>query len=60
MRNLTSLVSMSAASLMLLIGAACNQAQEEAEGEAAPAAEATSDEGQSEDADDEDADDDDG
>ncbi len=56
MRNLTTLITMSVASLMLLIGAGCSQAQEEAEGEAATAAEDTSDEGQSQDADEEDAD----
>ena len=53
MRNLTRIVTMSATSLVLLIGAACGQTQEEAEGEAAPAAEDVSDEGQSQDADDE-------
>jgi len=56
MRNLTTLITMSVASLMLLIGVACSQAQEEAEGEAATEAEDTSDEGQSQDADEEDAD----
>ena len=56
MRNLTTIVTMSAASLVLLIGAACGQAQDETGGEA-PAAEDTSDEGQSQGADDEDGDD---
>ena len=51
---------MSATSLVLLISAACGQTQEEAEGEAAPAAEDVSDEGQSQGADDEGADDDEG
>ena len=57
MRNLTTIVTMSAASLVLLIGAACGQDQDEAGGEA-PAAEDTSDEGQSQGADDEDGDED--
>ncbi len=57
MRNLTTLITTGVASLVLLIGAGCSQAQEEAGGEAAPAAEDVSEEGQSQDADDEGADD---
>ncbi len=57
MRNLTPLITTGVASLVLLIGAACSQAQEEAGDEAAPAAEDVSEEGQSQDADDEGADD---
>ena len=53
MRNLTTLITTGVASLVLLIGAGCSQAQEEAGDEAAPAAEDVSDEG----ADDEGADD---